>query len=333
MEIIKVGICMEDNDFSTAIARGLAMAGRRMEIHVLHDRDNEELMDLILSDKKSNDVHTLYLSESNEEELYLQKGPYSIYRYSDSIQMTDAIYYLYFKLTGKVVRGRENNHCHLIEGISISGGAGVTMTLISMAKMIYRTYGSRCLYLSLSPFNIRIYDGKLVKDGSFLKLLYYLGEEREFPIKSFITETEEVDYLAAGIFNSHYGEFNLDFLINLLKKIDMEGKYDFLILDIGNHFTTETISLLEVAEGVLFVRGRNEGKLQDYFPNFSREIKEWEQGGTICEVLSMSEDGENKFSDFEVSITETFNLNENYGTEIGRIVKWIGENIGYEKSE
>lgn len=333
METIKIGICMEDNDFGAAIARGLAIAGRRMEIHVLHDRDNEELMDLVLSDKKSSDVNTLYLSESNEEEIYLQKGSYSIYRYSDSIQMTDAIYYIYFKLTGRVIRGRENNHCHLIEGISLSGGIGTTRILISTAKMLYRTYGSRCLYFSLSPFNTGIYDRKLVKDGSFLKLLYYLGEEREFSIRSFITETEEVDYLAAGIFNSHYGEFNLDFLINLLKKIDMEGKYDFLILDIGNHFTTETISLLEVAEGVLFIRGRNEGKLEEYFPHFSREIKEWEEGGTICQILSMSEDGENRFADIEVSITETFNLNENYGTEIGRIVKWIEENIGYEKSD
>ncbi len=333
MENVKIGILVMDKDFGVALAKGISMTGRKIEIHLLQQETDENAMDLILSDQKNDRKNTVYLSQDKEDEIYIQDGPYSIYRYTDSVAMTDAIYYCYFKLTGNIISLRGQSHCHLIEGISLSGGTGTTMTLISTAKMLYRTYGSKCLYLSLTPFNTVIYGEDAVKPGSFLKLLYYLKEGQDFPIRSFITETEDVDYLAAGIFNSHYGQFNLEFLISLLKRIDAEGKYDFLMLDIGNHFTKETIALLEVSEGILFICEKNQREIEKYFPQFSREIAKWQERGNVCQIFSISEESEETVSSFNISVTNSFNLNENYGTEIGRIVKWIGENIGYEKAE
>lgn len=319
MEIIKVGIKVNNSLFGDALAKGIAREGRK--ILISSDQEDFTSCDLILTDNTPEENREIYLSCKKEEDISQQNLPYSVYRYTDSRKMTDYLYYAYFRLTGKAVSGGNPGKCHLITGLSCTGGAWTTSVLLSAGTALSLNYGKKCLYLSLCPFNIPIGEEQVPK-GYFLKLIYYLRDRDDFPLGIFIRKTENVDYLATEIFNPSWNEMNKECLLSLAGKLSHDGYYDYLLVDLGNHLLNESVCILECAESILFIEKYQEnGNHGGFFP----------EGKVLHIVTDIPENYSEENNRTGVKKHKSLNLQGDYESEIGKIIKWIGEETGYGK--
>lgn len=321
MEAIKVGIRVQNRDFGKALARGLALESRKMFFYI--EESDMDSCDLILTDKSSCSDREIYLSEKAEKELYLQEKPYSVYRYLNSCKMVDSLFYAYFRLTGRNLSAEVTKKCRLVTGLALSGGIWTSTILASAAQMLSLDFGSRCLYLSLCPFN-NVSERKAAPKGCFLKMIYYLQDKKDFPLGIFISKTENVDYLAREIFNPWFMEMNKELLLKLLKQIDEEAGYDFLFIDFGSHISDEALKIAEESEEILLFKKFSDKRKISFSEKFS-EISR-------LEILS---DVPKEFSadDERTGIKRSTNLNydEDFKIQIRKITKWIGENTDYGK--
>ena len=319
MEIIKVGIRVKDPGFGKALAKGIAIQGRKI---LLTAEEEQEPYDLILTDDIPVEKREIFLSENKEKDILLQEMPYSVYRYTDSCKMTEILYYAFFKLTGKTLSCGENRKCHLITAMSLSGGAYATTVLLSLAEYFSVNYGRKCLYFSLCPTNT-IAGEHAAHRGSFLKLIYYLQDKADFPIGIFISKTENVDYLATEIFNPSFMEMNKELLLVLLEKLNREEIYDFLLVDTGNHISYETMKIGEVSEGMVLFR--------KYGRSFT-ELPEIKGKDRVLDVITAVPSGKkNGEGTAQVRTSENLLLQGEYEKDIETIGKWIGEQTGYGK--
>lgn len=132
-------------------------------------------------------------------------------------------------------------------------GAAEPLHCACLCQNAVPIYGAKSLYMNLCPLDdSRKY---LEEEGeeSLLKLLYYLEQDRAFPLGSFITETEEIDYVNTGVINTYFNEMRPLLMERFLKKMDSLGKYDFLILDMGNHLCRENKKLLAGADCAVLI--------------------------------------------------------------------------------
>ncbi len=340
MEIIRVGIYHDDSLFARALAIGLARESRSVRFVLMDDMDTLEELDMVLSSKEDGRPNVVQLVKSQQQK-QLETAPYRLYQYEESRTMIDDLLFIYFKMTDRVLEYRGTCKCRLVTFVSDAGGSGTTLTCISTAKMLHSIYGSRLLYLNLCPIDD---SKKYLAAGSrigLLKLLYYLDAGRDFPLESFITRDEEMDYLSTDIVNSSFNDIKPALMTKLVKKVDEQGQYDYFFIDIGSCLSRENKRALENSDLVVFVHRWQNGEPVAYYKHISQEIKkkaggakylfirnfagdDWRQED--CEEIWISEDREVVRPD-EDEQTLRINLARNYGIEIAAIAKKIVEEL------
>lgn len=340
MEIIKVGIYHDDRIFARALAIGLARESRTIHFVLISNMDSEQELDMILSSRESENPKVVQLVHSQELK-QRDATPYRLYQYEESRSLIDDLLFIYFKMTGRVLEYRGTCKCRLLTFASDAGGSGTTMTCISAAKMLYRTYGSRILYLNLCPID----DSKkyLKTDGStsLLKLLYYIDTGKDFPLDSFITKEEEFDYINTGVMNAYFNDIKPALMSQFLKKVDGLGEYDYLLLDIGSHLSRENKTVLENSNLVVFVHRWQNHEPAAYYGNISQAIRKKADGSKLLVIENFAGDDWHQESDEEIWISKdteavqldqkegilNVDLSRNYGVEIAAIAKRIAEDI------
>lgn len=338
MEIIKVGIYHDDRVFARALAIGLARESRTIHFVLINNMDSKEELDLILSSRESDNPKVVQLVQ-NQELKQRDATPYRLFQYEESRSLIDDLLFIYFKMTGRVLEYRGTSKCRLLTFASDAGGSGTTMICISAAKMLYRTYGSRILYLNLCPID----DSKkyLKSDGStsLLKLLYYIDTGKDFPLESFITKEEEFDYINTGVMNAYFNDIKPALMSQLLKKVDGLGEYDYLLLDIGSHLSRENKTVLENSNLVIFVHRWQNHEPAAYYENISQAIRKKADGSKLLVIENFAGDDWRQESDEEIWISKdpeavqldqkegvlNVDLSRNYGVEIAAIAKRIAE--------
>lgn len=340
MEIVKVGIYHDDSLFAKALAVGLARESRSIQFVLMDNMDTTEALDMILSSREDVRPNVVQLVKSRQQK-QVEAAPYRLYQYEESRALIDDLLFIYFKMTDRVLEYRGTCQCRLITFASDAGGSGTTLTCISTAKMLNSIYGSRLLYLNLCPID----DSKKYfvtgdKIG-LLKLLYYLDTGRDFPLESFITREDELDYISTNIVNACFNDIKPALMTRLVKKVDELGKYDYFFLDIGSCLSRENKRVLENSDLVVFVHRWQNGEPAVYYQHISQEIKkkaggakslfirnfagdDWHQEN--CEEIWISEDREAVRLD-EDGQRLRINLARNYGIEIAAIAKKIVEEL------
>lgn len=336
MEIIKVGICLDDEPFAKALAVGLARESKVMRFYLLDCIEAGDFCNLILSEGKSIDQHVVQMVRELDPEKDPAVPPYQVYRYRESQNLINDLLFIYFQLTGKSPDIAGQVHATLVTFLSASGGCGTTSTALAAARMLYRIYGAKSLYLNLCPLNDA---GKYLTDGcrtSLLKLLYYLDQEKPFPLESFITESEEVDYVDTETINTFFDEMKPSLMRRFLQKVDESGVYDFVIVDVGNHLSRENKKILGYTDLAVFLTD-GERKLPVVYQNrITEEICKRLEKGRLIAVENFApdtsaEDTDGKFF-IEKETDGEIRLEKNYGVEISVIAREIMEGTEHGRS-
>ncbi len=337
METVKIGIFMEDRLFAKALAVGLARECRSMAFRILDREEDGKDMDLVLAEDPCAGPNVVRLVRDSSE-TRLDEPPYSLYRYLESQNMVKDLIRIYFEMTGRVILHRGSRKCQLMCFVSGGGGWGVTSTAISVCRALMRLYGCRCLYLNLCPID----DSKKYLSGqgntNLLKLLYYLQQDRTFPLEGFITGDEELDYVDTRVFNHSCDEMDMEIMGRLLEKAEALGRYDFVAVDMGNHLSRRNRQILSHADIVAeLLHGSPLGNGK-YFSSIAREIERLAEHSRLIrietffagwqeelddDVLAISEDRELFRADGEQC--RALELSKNYGLEISAVARRIME--------
>ncbi|WP_425755024.1 hypothetical protein ACPW7J_08950 [Ihubacter sp. rT4E-8] len=337
MESARIGIFLEDKSFAHAMAKALARECRAMSFRILDAPAIDNDLDLILSSTEMDEPKAVQFVRERSGIRTANGPPYRIYLYQDSQNLIRELLHIYYEMTGKILSYKEDRRCRLAAFVAGGGGWGTTSLSIAVCYMLYRIYSSRCLYLNLCPID----DSKkyLVGTGndSFLKLLYYLEQERDFPLDAFITSTEELDYLDHPLLNCVCDEMDIRLLRRFLRRISKMGTYDFVILDMSNHLSRTNRQLLQEADIIVEIFRKVE-KFGKYFSCITREIEALATEGSLIRVENFAGVWEEDMNSDALAVSEdhsvfnkdqedciTMDLTKNYGAEIGAIAKRMVE--------
>lgn len=360
MALIKAGIFLKDRIFAEAFAEGLSRQAGPIRFYLLSAFEEGNFCDLILAEPDWDRGECMFgegVSESSRcgivelvrqpgEENLFGKPPYRIYRYKESPNLLNDLLFVYFKMTGRSLENYGDAKCRIIVFLSECGGCGATSIALASARMLYQIYGSRVLYLNLCPLNDTGDDKDGRESGRFVKLLYYLQQNREFPISSFITEEEELDCVDTGIVNGYFNEMKPLYMQRLLEKIGRLGKYDFLFLDIGNHLSRENRNLISGAECTVLVSDGERKRSGKYRNIISREITKKLEHGRIIHIRNFADDSWEDDNADETELSEgeeifcisrqrdgNLQLTQNFGNEVSEVAKVIMEGTDYGRGQ
>lgn len=251
--MMKVGVQLKDTDFARALVRGLSAEGRNLCFAFGDDFAGDEDFDLVLTDQaERSSRHVLLVTDPEETRIY-DGSPYRIFRYTHARDFISSLLYILHHETGRNLEFVGDTCCKTLVFASVSGEPDATAIALATGELLYKHFGCRCLYLNMCPI-----DGskRFLPDGSgqgFLTLLYYLSQEKEFPLSSFIRQYFQKDYIDISFSNPYFDELDSLRLHRLLKKIDELGQYTYLILDVGNHLTRGNKTVLAQAEEIILV--------------------------------------------------------------------------------
>ena len=331
MEIVKVGILLEDRAFAQALSIALSREDSCMRFYLLDSAAEGESCDLILAERPSSDEKVIELVRDSEAVRYTGDPPYKLYRYMESQNLINSLLFIYFKVTGKVIETKGDTR--LVVFLGESGGCGTTSAALATACMLHRIYGSKSLYLNLCPIDDSRKYFSEEGEESLMKLLYYLDQEKEFPIGAFITEREELDFVNTGIINSYFNEMKPFLMRRFLYKIDQLGKYDFLIVDMGNHLSRENRKMLSYADCAVMLCDSQRVRPGKYRQRIAREIFKRVEAGRLLRVenfagdMPCSQEMEIEAETLVISTQQDIDLRleKNYGMEIGILAREIME--------
>lgn len=340
MEMIKVGIYHDDAAFARALAIGLARESRTILFVLMEKQDTAEELDLVLSSERSEKPEFVQLVHYQEME-HSDSPPYRLYQYKESRSLIDDLLFIYFKMTDRVLEYKGTCRCRLMTLVSDAGGSGTTMTGIAMAKTLNRVYGLQVLYLNLCPVDDSKKYLRSDRTANMLKLLYYLDTGKKFPLESFISRGEEMDYINTDVINAYFNDIKPALMTQFLKKVDELGRYDYLMFDMSSHFSRENRRIMENCDLVVFIHRWHNKEPTAYYEAVSQEVRKNAGGlrfltivnfagddwpAETCEAMWISEDRKALRLDKKEGVFE-IDLSKNYGIEIAAIAKRIVEDI------
>lgn len=283
--MMKVGVELNDRDFAQALVRGLASEGRKICFVLLEDGCSEQDFDLILTNRERDGTRYVLLVSHPDEVCIFEGPPYRIFRYQDAKSFVSQLLFIYYRETGRNLEFAGEFHCKPLVFTSVSGGPASTALALSMAELLDKHFGCRCLYLNLCPID----GSKRFINGNggrgLLTLLYYLEQEKDFPMTSFISKTLHVDHIDTYISNPYFDELHPLQLHRLLKKIDEMGIYSYLLLDIGNHLSRGNKQIFSQGTDVILVTEKEDRLPEPFFEEFLKLLEQFCDGGNIRDVV------------------------------------------------
>ena len=297
--MMKVGVNLKDQDFARALVKGLAAEGRNIFFSLcdLNDEAEDGDFDLVVTDRVMNAPHHIQLVKCSEAAECLDGPPYRIFAYEDARNFVSKLLHIYFLETGRNLEFSGDSRCKILVFSSLSACLDATALALATGEMLDRYFGCRCLYLNLCPI-----DGSkcfLPESSSkgLLTLLYYLSQDRDFPLTSFIKKSLHVDAIDTKTLNPYFDELDVALVRRLLKKIDDMGSYDYLLLDVGNHFSRGNKSFLSLAEEVILVTDRQDQIPAPFFHSVLRLLEEAGAGCYIRRILLEKDQSEGEMLD------------------------------------
>lgn len=263
--MMKVGVQLQDTGFAQALVQGLGTEGRNLFFSFVDDFTKDEDYDLILTDREIGDKKHIQLVNHPEETRIYEGIPYRMFRYTHARDFVSGLLYIFHHETGRNLEFAGDTCCKTLAFVSLMGDWNTTALALTTGEILYKHFGYRCLYLNLCPIDGSKHFLPEGSDKGFLKLLYYLSQDRDFPLSSFIRQHSCIDYVDTSIANPYFDELDNVLLHRLLKKIDDMGKYTYLILDVGNHLSRGNKMVLSRAEKVFLVSAGEEGLPAPFF--------------------------------------------------------------------
>ncbi len=297
MEIVRIGVLINDMEYRNALLRGLSHESRDFQFVALEGKyGSQGDCQLVITDRESVYIMVPMVIHLTFHEMYdmtALKGRMEIFRYEDARVFIGKIIYYYAKVKGIDLYFHGKRKCRKIIFSSLRGGVGTTSAAITAARFLKYRFDKKTLFISLCPLDgSREFTGS-GDGGNMLSLLYHLQAGDNVPLCKFISSSDGVDHIRGQSNNRAASEMSCTELKKLLKMIDVAGCYDYLIVDLGTNWGHLSEYLIDRADVVVVVRSEKESR-GSYSP--CREMLDNEKNGSKMITVTEFENREDTVS-------------------------------------
>ena len=244
MDIIDIGLIVEDIEYGRALCAALALNQRNLSVK-LYEK-NEDLVfegahDIIVCDRKiQREINYVRLSEKKAEcEQDPEERSVVIYKYSSVKSIAAAILDAYSIFTGRKVISVKRADVNILVFCSWQGGCGCTSVSMAMAQEMKRFYGRKVLYISLEEIeSTALYMKNDPEKGTLSEYLYYLFYGKEKVCRNtenfLITDTYGIKAFCPTAGRNPLKQLKKEEFIIFINSVIESGIFTDIILDAGN---------------------------------------------------------------------------------------------------
>jgi len=261
MDVINIGIFTQDAPYGIALAEKLTGFQSEFLFYIrsiedLQEKENTEGLELILIDgpaanapvKSIGLVETRSCACENEESMQ-----FNLFKYGNIKELSLKLLYIYGLSSGRKQINIENRSSRIIFFCSPYGGAGVSVITKSVAEEFSRYMDRNVLYLTLEEIQDAEEDPDIRCLGEYL---YHIAKQDH--MGSFIEPFLIQDRYGYERFRKVGGrnplreldseEFNV-----FMNSIIRTGRYDYILIDSGNHFSDSLLLLMKKSHKLCIV--------------------------------------------------------------------------------
>ena len=276
MENIFVAIVTWDKEYGRSLSLAMLSICRGFIIRIF---DAEEFLeenrdfDIVLWDgeeaKNSYGGRIVYLAEKpSEVARNMVESRYCLYKYASATSMVASIFEIYEALTGRRAVNLKRQDVRIFAFTSSKGGAGCTTMAMAAAQEFCRFQGKRVLYLSFEELDSSgSYFPQNPTAKSTAVYLYELfnkmhgvygsknGQRQNTPFldRYMVKDDFGVETFAVSRGRNPLRELTVDELHKFTASLIDSGRFDVIIMDIGQWLSKTAIKCMEIAEKICFV--------------------------------------------------------------------------------
>ncbi|WP_206459069.1 hypothetical protein [Anaerovorax sp. IOR16] len=262
MKKISLAIMDDDKAYGCALSKALALTNNEFEVYLSPSISDLDQFDLILINEKGMSSlpepvlkKTVVLTDMKCSILWDKppKEKFVLYKYDCITILTAALHLYYATMYGCVNPFLVFEKQPFVVGIfSGSGGVGITSVSIALSRELADKKRKKVLFLSLEEIESSSLYFRFPKNHPFMgDYLYYLfSNDQKRNAATFYSTFQYRDSYGVELFYPSFSENELCTLsiteISIfIESISMIGNYDYIVLDVGNHFSNEMAYWLE----------------------------------------------------------------------------------------
>ncbi|MDO4746218.1 MAG: hypothetical protein Q4B18_06660 [Bacillota bacterium] len=288
MESLFLAIVTDDKDYARSLSLAMLNVCRGFIIRIFNAEeflDENKDFDIVLWDgeeaKEAYGGRIVYLAEKPSEVINdISHKRFCVYKYNYAASMVAAVFEIYEALTGRKAVNLRRQEVRLFAFASCDGGVGCTALSMAIAQELCRFQGKKPLYLSFEELEstCRYFRSSKNIKGAAVYLYelfnniytgaYALGEDRGY--RPFLEGRVVRDDYGTEAFAPSGGrnplrELNPDELDRFMASIIDSGRYDVIIMDMGQWLSKTGINCLEMAEKICLVSDMSRNNLREEF--------------------------------------------------------------------
>lgn len=286
MENIFLVIVTDDKEYGRALSLAMLSICRSFIIKIFTAEAffrQKCQADVILWDgeeaKRSYGGRIVYLAEKSSDTVKNLPGKrFCLYKYSTAACIVASVFEIYEALTGRCAVNLRQQDVRLFAFASPLGGAGCTTIAMAFGQELCRFQGKHVLYLSFeeieSTGNFISYDLGIKGVGVFL---YHLFKPDRIKWGESDSRQEKLPFLDGYVVRDDYGmeafapvqgrnplrELNPDELHKFISSLIDSGRYDVILMDLGNWLSKASLSCMEMAEQICFVASHRDRGIRE----------------------------------------------------------------------
>lgn len=285
MENIFIAIVTDDKEYGRSLSLGMLNVCRGFIIRIFTAEEFltvKKEYDLVLWD--GNEVsrvyggRIIYLAEKpSEVAKNIAEKRFCIYKYSTAAAIVAAVFEIYEVLTGRRAVNLRKQDVRIFAFTSCRGGTGCTTITMAAAQEMCRFQGKKVLYLSFEELEST---GEYMRNDAGIKgaavYLYELfnkaytgrsniGTSAEcipFLDKYIIRDDFGVEAFASGCGRNPLRDLNVGELNKFLASLIDSGRFDVILMDLGQWLSKTAIKCLELAEKIIVVNDMQRSDLR-----------------------------------------------------------------------
>ena len=196
------------------------------------------------------------------------RSRFCLYKYSPAQGLVSSLFEIYSFLTGKRVVNIRRQKVHMLAFVACSGGAGCTSLAMAVGQELCRFQGKRVLYLSFEeiestggfircPAGVRgagVYLYHLFKGGRGTSGRGFYEKKGHPFLESYLVRDDfGLEAFAPTGGRNPLRELTLEELGLFIASLIDCGRYDILLMDLGNCISKTGIACIEMAEKICLV--------------------------------------------------------------------------------
>lgn len=286
MENIFLAVVTDDKEYGRALSLAMLSICRSFIIKIFTAEAffcQKCQVDLILWDgeeaKGAYGGKIIYLAEKSSDTVKNLPGKrFCLYKYSTAACIVASVFEIYEALTGRCAVNLRHQDAHLFAFASPLGGAGCTTIAMALGQELCRFQGKHVLYLSFeeieSTGSFISYDLGIKGAGVYL---YHLFKPDGIKWDEQDSQKKKIPFLDGYMIKDDYGmeafapvqgrnplrELNIDELHRFVSSLIDSGRYDVILMDLGNWLSKVSVSCMEMAEKICLVTARRDNGIRE----------------------------------------------------------------------